>query len=553
MSVQQQKHVAYGLTDALLNIPQAPIISNRAPTVNDKAEIGTLWVDTPANAVYALTSIVDNAATWTTSPASGSGVFTAVTVNPGNVVVTAGNVDIAAGNLNLTTGNAVIGGNLTVAGISTFTGGFVITDTAPIVLTSTSNTAGAVTLEANGGVLETILIESLQGTGNASVDLVSAVGGVTLSGGKASINAVNLVASNGAGGITASAGTAGIALTAANGPIALASGTGAILIGTDAVAHAISIGNNTGATSVSIQAGTAGAGAINIGTSANAVPIVIGNLTGASGIIEHVGAGNYVLDGVAGSTYNFGASTVGGTLTFGGSAQTGNLIIGPSTAAMNAAFANSNGAKAINIGNGISGNTIAIGNGANSSAQAVNIASGAAAAISIVSILAGNATAGVQTLNLASGTSVAGKVVHIADGASVNTVTLGSTATTSTTTIQAGSGGINLNAGGELSAQVGTDTAASPTATATVNTLIGKATFTGFTTAAGASQVFVVTNGAITATSVLLCSVTNQGTNDAQMTINRIQVSAGSFSVTLKNNGAAALNGNVIISFWSPA
>ena len=41
----------------------------------------------------------------------------------------------------------------------------------------------------------------------------------------------------------------------------------------------------------------------------------------------------------------------------------------------------------------------------------------------------------------------------------------------------------------------------------------------------------------------------NEGANDAQMTVMRVKRGAGTFDVTLKNNGAAALNGNVTITF----
>jgi hypothetical protein len=34
------------------------------------------------------------------------------------------------------------------------------------------------------------------------------------------------------------------------------------------------------------------------------------------------------------------------------------------------------------------------------------------------------------------------------------------------------------------------------------------------------------------------------------MTVQRVNPGAGSFTVTTKNNGAAALNGDVFISFW---
>jgi len=64
MSVRQQQNVAYGLSEALINVPLLPIVSNRVPTTNDKAAIGTLWIDKLQNQAYVLTSIVNNLATW---------------------------------------------------------------------------------------------------------------------------------------------------------------------------------------------------------------------------------------------------------------------------------------------------------------------------------------------------------------------------------------------------------------------------------------------------------------------------------------------------------
>jgi hypothetical protein len=48
----------------------------------------------------------------------------------------------------------------------------------------------------------------------------------------------------------------------------------------------------------------------------------------------------------------------------------------------------------------------------------------------------------------------------------------------------------------------------------------------------------------------MLCTICNEGANDAQMQIMRITRAAGSFVVRTKNQGAAALNGNICITFW---
>lgn len=64
MSVRIQNNVSYGLSQPLIDTPLLPIVSNRAPGFNDKAPIGTIWVDKSQNTAYLLTSIVNDEATW---------------------------------------------------------------------------------------------------------------------------------------------------------------------------------------------------------------------------------------------------------------------------------------------------------------------------------------------------------------------------------------------------------------------------------------------------------------------------------------------------------
>lgn len=82
-----------------------------------------------------------------------------------------------------------------------------------------------------------------------------------------------------------------------------------------------------------------------------------------------------------------------------------------------------------------------------------------------------------------------------------------------------------------------------------IDAFVGHATFTGQTTASAASQVFTITNANVSANSAMLVTVSNIGANDAQMTLTRVKQGAGSFEVTARNDGAAALNGDVIITW----
>jgi len=64
MSAKQLTQVSYGLSQPLINQSPQPIASKRNPTGDDKAMIGTLWVNSSNNTAYIITSIVANVANW---------------------------------------------------------------------------------------------------------------------------------------------------------------------------------------------------------------------------------------------------------------------------------------------------------------------------------------------------------------------------------------------------------------------------------------------------------------------------------------------------------
>lgn len=88
MSVRRQLNTAYGFSSALLDVPLLPVTANRAPTANDKAAIGTLWVYKSQNLAYVITSIVDNEANWVQISQS-SGDFVEYTVSTNDATPTA--------------------------------------------------------------------------------------------------------------------------------------------------------------------------------------------------------------------------------------------------------------------------------------------------------------------------------------------------------------------------------------------------------------------------------------------------------------------------------
>ncbi|MCK5019454.1 MAG: hypothetical protein KAS32_20515, partial [Candidatus Peribacteraceae bacterium] len=92
---------------------------------------------------------------------------------------------------------------------------------ASVTITATEDAAAAIYLHANGGVSETVDIHSDLGTGVDSVNIHSDVGGLTLTSGLASADAININASDAAGGIDIDCGTAGFIVDATAGPVSL--------------------------------------------------------------------------------------------------------------------------------------------------------------------------------------------------------------------------------------------------------------------------------------------------------------------------------------------
>lgn len=269
--------------------------------------------------------------------------------------------------------------------------------------------------------------------------------------------ATALALNSGTGSITlTSTGTGDIVLSSADtvlvdsaGVLELNSSAGVISIGNDDVDQNINlgtdgervttIGSNNGAANLVLESGTGG---LDIGVAASAQAITVGNITGTSSIAMLVGTGNFTLDGVAGSTYNIGASTTSGTVTIGGTAQTGDFNLGVSSGIMAMNLVTGNGAKTLNVATGVSGNTVNLATGVNTSAQVVNISSGASAADSTVNILSGNGSAGTQTLNALTGTRAG--ALNLATGAAAHVIAVGSASAGAVTVDTAA--GISLDA-----------------------------------------------------------------------------------------------------------
>ena len=133
----------------------------------------------------------------------------------------------------------------------------------------------------------------------------------------------------------------------------------------------------------------------------------------------------------------------------------------------------------------------------------------------------------------------------------VKTIDIGSTNTTSSVTVNAGTttGFIALNAVGNISVSPITATAASPAASVTANHNLITATFTGFSTASMGTQAFTIVSSKILATSGIFVTVTCP-TTGAALTVTGVQQLFGSIVVNTTNNCGSAVADNVIVIAW---
>lgn len=294
--------------------------------------------------------------------------------------------------------NATVGGiDITAAGASAGEDIDISALGSSVNITSTENVAQAIYLRENAGTSGTIQIHADQGTGVASINLLSDVGGITLTAtGLASADAINLeapvggvdvdaalqiniassqaaadalrlVASNAAGGVDIDSGTGGITIDT-TGALSLDSAAASNFTVTGA--FDLTLASSAG--SVNITAGEAAADAILIDATNAAGGIDINSGTGGI-LIATTGAGDIAL--TAGATSN-------GTITLT-STGTGDIVLDSDDTML----LDADGVLELNSSAGV----ISIGNDA--VGQNINIGTAGSRDITI-----GNATAGTDVI-----------------------------------------------------------------------------------------------------------------------------------------------------------
>lgn len=188
MSVNNFHNIGYGLTQALIDIFPSPIISQRNPTVNDKAQYGQVWLNQTNNAIYMLVSIVGNVANWILL-APNAGNLDRITTEDGNVVPpTAGNINLVGQPGFITTVGNIGTSTITVELTGTGYGNVTDVGATPYVVTATDNflivdtSVMAITVELPNAPASGRTFTIKDGSGNAAVRNITltTVGGVVL-------------------------------------------------------------------------------------------------------------------------------------------------------------------------------------------------------------------------------------------------------------------------------------------------------------------------------------------------------------------------------------
>lgn len=270
----------------------------------------------------------------------------------------------------------------------------------------------------------------------SQTNLYAGTGGVNINGLtniSSTTNAINLTSTTGS--INLEGNTTGTINLGAAG------GTGTISIGTALTARTINIGNTgTGAKTISIGDNTVAAsvttinggttGGVNIATAAVATPVNI--QTGAA-------------DGALNIATN---ASLGRTIVIGNSIGTTSLSL-------------QSGTNGLNIGTAVTNKAITIGQSANTGNLALI---GGTGGITLTTSSTGTILIGSDTstgnIDIASGVgATSARSVNVATGGTgAKTLTLGSTATTSTSTLQSGTGGIVISSQTTGTIQIGNDT-----------------------------------------------------------------------------------------------
>jgi len=182
MSTDLRINTAYGLSQALLGVSRAPIVSRRNPTNRDKAEIGQVWVNRTTGITFFLSAIVANVYTWYAAAAAAAAYTAAGLVTAGTgLVATTGAGTPSTRGLHVAADGANITGLVSITGATDITGAFGVTGVQ--THTGAVNVTGAIgattTVTAGTNLIATAGSVAAATTITAGTNLVATAGSVT--------------------------------------------------------------------------------------------------------------------------------------------------------------------------------------------------------------------------------------------------------------------------------------------------------------------------------------------------------------------------------------
>ena len=372
-------------------------------------------------------------------------------------------------------------------GAQTFTAYSVVTAgttaTGPFQNVVGVGTSGQVLTSAGAG-----LLPAWQTLGGSSITITGDTGGGLTSGSFTFTGGTTGLAFGGAGS-TETLTFAGITANAGIVNLGTDSTANAINIGTVSnTGRVITIGNTTGTTGVTLNSGSAGIVATGVASVvvANKNYVTINTATGALGSDAGPASSITITGNTGGALAGSAFTFTGGTtgLSFGGAGSTETLTFAGITAnGGTVSLATDATTSTINIGTGAGVKTSTFGSTNSTSSTTVQSGSGA---------LAVTSTNGTLTVNSGTGTigvstDATATTVNLGTGAGAKTITLGSTNTTSTTNLQSGSGGIKIPAFAEG--------ALVTSSTGVISTVTGTAGFVLTANAAGTAPSFQAASG----------------------------------------------------------
>lgn len=181
-----------------------PRIAERAPGAgDDNYEIGQLWVDRILFDVYVLAGFSGGSPQWINA-GGGGGTFSSLTVTPGPTAIT-GAFTLTSGVQNVSIGADAADHDIAIGSA-----------TGSSALTIDSGTGGSA-IDSTGAISIDAAAASNFTTSVGDLSLISSAGSVVITGAQAAADAIDINASNAAGGIDVDAGTGGIAVDTTGG------------------------------------------------------------------------------------------------------------------------------------------------------------------------------------------------------------------------------------------------------------------------------------------------------------------------------------------------